>query len=165
MASTFLTQSWADDVREALDAGPDDAAIDGKLPEYWDFYNLVRAVYQSSWALGARNLPAELGGGTRYLYVSWAEYFVTECRVLDENEPVAATYVLEADFADWKAFFCGYDALRTVMYRKLLLERGDLLEFFKSIYFFVESLVLIATVATEFPLCASRRESSQNAVA
>ncbi len=37
------------------------------------------------------------------------------------------------------------------MYRKLLLEQGNLLEFFKAIYFFVESLALIAKVPTEFP--------------
>lgn len=151
MAAMFFTQAWADDVRATLNAGPDEQALAGKLQEYWDFYNLVRAVYESSWALGARNLPAELGGGDRYLYVSWSGYFVTECRVLDEDEPVTATYVLAADYADWEALFSGYDALRTVMYRKLLLEQGDLLEFFKAIYFFVESLALIAKVPTEFP--------------
>jgi hypothetical protein len=37
------------------------------------------------------------------------------------------------------------------MYRKLLLEEGDLLEFFKAIYFFVECLALISTVPTSFP--------------
>ena len=37
------------------------------------------------------------------------------------------------------------------MYRKLLLEDGDLLEFFKGIYFFVECLALIAKVPTSFP--------------
>ena len=151
MAATFLTRAWAADVRDALNAGPDERALADKLQEYWDFYNLVRAGYESSWALGARNLPAELGGGERYLYVSWSGYFVTECRVLDTSEPVEATYVLVADYTDWKALFSGYDALRTVMYRKLLLEQGSLLEFFKSIYFFVESLALIAKVPTEFP--------------
>jgi hypothetical protein len=64
---------------------------------------------------------------------------------------VDATYVLAADYGDWKALHQGYDALRTVMYRKLLLEEGDLLEFFKGIYFFVESLALIAKVPTGFP--------------
>ncbi len=59
--------------------------------------------------------------------------------------------MLAADYHDWKALFEGYDALRTVMYRKLLLEEGDLLEFFKAIYFFVECLALIATVPTSFP--------------
>jgi len=155
MAAMFLTQAWADEVREALNAGPDERALAGKLPEYWDFYNLVRAVYESSWALGARNLPAELGGGDRYLYVSWSGYFVTECRVLEAGEAVDATYVLMADYSDWKALFSGYDALRTVMYRKLLLEQGNLLEFFKSIYFFVECLALIATVPTRFPANAT----------
>ena len=151
MTAMFLTQAWADDVRDALNVGPDERALANKLQEYWDFYNLVRAVYESSWALGARNLPAELGGGERYLYVSWSGYFVTECRVLDEAEPVDATYVLVADYADWTALFSGYDALRTVMYRKLLLEQGNLLEFFTAIYFFVESLALIAKVPTSFP--------------
>ena len=151
MAAMFFTPAWADEVREALNAGPDEQALAGKLQEYWDFYNLVRAVYGSSWALGARNLPAELGGGDRYLYVSWSGYFVAECRILDATGAIDATYVLAADYADWKALFSGYDALRTVMYRRLLLEQGNLLEFFKAIYFFVESLALIARVPTEFP--------------
>lgn len=151
MTSMFFSQQWAEAVRTALDAGPDEEALAGKLPEYWDFYNLVRAVYPSSWALGARNMPPELGGGERYLYVSWADYHVTQCRILDVTEPLSATYVLAADYHDWKALFEGYDALRTVMYRRLLLEAGDLLEFFKAIYFFVESLALIAKVPTSFP--------------
>jgi hypothetical protein len=153
--ATFLSEQWASDVRQALNAGPDDEALAGKLPEYWDFYNLIRYTYPSSWALGARNLPDELGGGTRYLVVTWAEGLVTECRLLGESESAEATYVLAADYHDWKALFEGYDALRTVMYRKLLLEEGDLLEFFKSIYFFVECLALIATVPTSFPVDAA----------
>ncbi len=151
MSSMFFSQEWADGVRDALNAGPDDEALAGKLQEYWDFYNLVRYSYPCSWALGARNLPDELGGGTRYLVVQWSEGNVTECRALDPSEPVDATFVLAADYHDWKALFEGYDALRTVMYRKLLLEEGELLEFFKAIYFFVECLALISTVPTSFP--------------
>ena len=151
MPSTFLSPSWVDAVRSALDDGPDDDALAGKLPEYWDFYREARTNYQSSWALGVRDLPAELGGGQRYLYVAWGDDRVLECRILEESTPVTATYVLAADYQDWKALLQGYDALRTVMYRKLLLVQGDLLEFFKGIYFFVESLALIATVPTSFP--------------
>ena len=155
MTSTmFLSPSWVGAVRNALDAGPDDEALAGKLPEYWDFYHLVRGGYRSSWALGVRDLPAELGGGTRYLLVAWADGRVIECRVLEQSEPVDATYVLAADYHDWKALLEGYDALRTVMYRKLLLEEGQLLEFFTAIYFFVESLALIAKVPTSFPTAA-----------
>jgi hypothetical protein len=36
------------------------------------------------------------------------------------------------------------------MYRKMLLEEGDLLEFFKGIYFFVESLAVIGTVPASY---------------
>jgi hypothetical protein len=154
MPSTFLSPSWVDAVRTTLDAGPDDETLAGKLPEYWDFYREVRTSYQSSWALGVRDLPAELGGGERYLYVAWGDDRVLECRILEESTPVTATYVLAADYEDWKALLQGYDALRTVMYRKLLLVQGDLLEFFKSIYFFVESLALIAGVPTRFPAAA-----------
>ena len=71
--------------------------------------------------------------------------------MLGESEPVEATYVLAADYHDWKALFEGYDALRTVMYRKLLLEDGDLLEFFKAIYFFVESSGADRPGANDFP--------------
>jgi len=71
-----------------------------------------------------------------------------------ESEPVEATYVLAADYHDWKALFEGYDALRTVMYRKLLLEDGDLLEFFKGIYFFVECLAVAGTVPANYPALA-----------
>ena len=149
--STFFSEQWADEVRTALEAGPDSEALAGKLQEYWDFYNLVRYTYSSSWALGARGLPSELGSGTGFLKVQWTEGHISECRVLGEAEHVEATYVLAADYDDWKALFEGYDALRTVMYRKLLLEDGDLLEFFKGIYFFVECLALIAKVPTSFP--------------
>ena len=156
----FLSPSWVEAVRDALDAGPDDETRVGKLPEYWDFYQLVRAGYQSSWALGARNLPAELGGDTRYLLVAWGDDRIVECLLLEEAEPVDATYVLAADYQDWNALHQGYDALRTVMYRKLLLEAGDLLEFFKAIYFFVESLALIAKVPTSFPETAELATSA-----
>jgi hypothetical protein len=37
------------------------------------------------------------------------------------------------------------------MYRKVVLQDGPLLEFFKGIYFFVECLALLASVGTQFP--------------
>jgi hypothetical protein len=57
-------------------------------------------------------------------------------------------------YADWKALHEGYDAQRTVMYRKIKLEDGDLLEFFKPIYFFVECLAVIAAVPAGYPALA-----------
>jgi hypothetical protein len=150
-APTFLSPQWADAVREALQAGPGADARAGKLPEYWDFYQFVRDNYVGSWGLGVRGLPADLGGGGGCLRLEWAKGEVTDSRVLGPGEPMEATYVLDGDYADWKALYDGYGALRTVMYRKLVLREGPLLEFFKGIYFFVESLDLIAGVATRFP--------------
>ena len=62
-----------------------------------------------------------------------------------------ATYVLGMDYRDWRTLHEGYDAQRTVMYRKILLEDGNLLEFFKGIYFFVECLAVIGAVPADYP--------------
>ena len=146
----FFTKEWADAVRDALTAGPDERLRAGKLQEYWDFFNLIKSMYPASWALGCRDL------GT-YLFVQWGGGEVTDCRLIGPDDlptspaPSMATYVLGMDYQDWKALHDGYDAQRTVMYRKMLLEEGDLLEFFKGIYFFVESLAVIGTVPARYP--------------
>lgn len=137
--SDFFSPSWAESVRAALVAGPSEQVRAGKLQEYWDFFEFLKSVYPASWALGCRDLAS-------YLYVGWGGGTVTDCRIIGPDEPLTATYVLGMDYQDWKALHEGYDAQRTVMYRKILLEEGDLLEFFKAIYFFVESLAIIGSV-------------------
>jgi hypothetical protein len=152
----FFSASWADVVSGALTAGPTAQARDGKLQEYWDFFELIKSMYPASWALGCRDLPASLGGGSAYLRVQWESGAVTDCRVTGPHESVDARYVLGMDYADWKALHEGYDAQRTVMYRKILLEDGDLLEFFKTIYFFVECLAVIGAVPANYPALCQR---------
>ena len=142
--AVFFSPAWADDVREALSAGPSEQAREGKLQEYWDFIAFLRSVYPASWALGCR----ELGS---YLFVQWADGTVTDCRIIGPDEPLEATYVLGMDYRDWKALHEGYDAQRTVMYRKILLEDGNVLAFFKGIYFFVECLAVIGAVPADYP--------------
>lgn len=150
-APAFFHTAWAEAVGHSLQAGPSEHARAGKLPEYWEFYQAVRERCVDSWALGVRGLPGQSGGSLSYLRVAWDHGEVAESRLLAPGEPVEATYALAGSYADWKALCHGYDALRTVMYRKLTLEHGPLLEFFKTIYFFVESLSLISTVPTHFP--------------
>jgi hypothetical protein len=150
MAALF-SKEWANEVREAVEAGPGEEARATKLQEYWDFYQLVRDSYEASWALGVRDLPRELGSSPSYLFLSWSGGHVTDCRIIGPDDPLDATYVLDGDYADWLALLSGYDAQRTVMYRKLLLQEGELLEFFKAIYFFVESVACLATVKAEAP--------------
>jgi len=153
----FFSSEWADAVKAALVAGPSEAAKDGKLQEYWDFYDLLKSLYPASWALGCRNLPAELGKGPAYLLVQWGGGTVADCRIIGPDDPLDATYVLAMDYADWKALYDGYDAQRTVMYRKILLEDGNLLEFFKAVFFFVESLAIVGRVPAYYPELAAAR--------
>ena len=143
-APDFFTPEWADAVRDALTAGPDEQARASKLQEYWAFFDWLKGEYPASWALGCRDLQ-------KYLFVQWVGGKVTDARIIGPDEPLAADYVLGMDYQDWKAMHEGYDAQRTVMYRKMLLEDGDLLEFFKGIYFFVESLAVIGTVPASYP--------------
>jgi len=142
----FFTQQWAGAVRDALEAGPSQQARAGKLSMYWDFFDRVRAGCASSWALGCRDLPAGTGASPAYLHVQWAGGTVTDCRVTGPEERAEAMYSFGMDYADWQALHDGYDAQRTVMYRKILLEEGDVLEFFKTIYFFTECLAIIGGV-------------------
>jgi hypothetical protein len=147
----FFSNEWADAVREALAAGPSEEARAGKLQEYWDFFELIKSAYPASWALGCRGLPSGPGEGPAYLLVRWAGGTVTDCQIIGPDDPLDATYVLGMDYADWRALHDGYDAQRTVMYRKILLEDGQLLEFFKTIYFFVECLAIIGRVPAHYP--------------
>src|SRR5882724_2400050 len=142
----FFTPEWADAVGQALAAGPTEQARGDKLQIYWDHFELIRGMFGGSWALGCRSLPAGLGESPAYLLVQWGGGTVTDCRIVGPDEPLEATYVLGMEYADWKALHEGYDAQRTVMYRKILLEDGRLLDFFKTIYFFAECLAIIGAV-------------------
>jgi hypothetical protein len=147
----FFSQEWAGAVGAALAAGPTEQARAGKLQMYWDFFELVKSHYPASWALRCRDLPAESGPAPAWLFVAWDGGTVADCRIAGPADPPKASYELGMDYAEWKALHDGYDAQRTVMYRKILLEDGDLLEFFKGIYFFVECLAIIGAVPARYP--------------
>jgi hypothetical protein len=152
----FFSTEWADAVRQALVAGPSQSARAGKLQMYWDFFELIKSRYPASWALGCRDLPAMLGPAPAYLFVHWEGGTVTDCRIIGPDDALHATYALYMDYHGWKALHEGYDAQRTVMYRKILLEQGNLLEFFKTIYFFAECLAVIGQVPARYPALVSR---------
>ena len=151
----FFTPQWAVAVRDALAAGPSQEVRTGKLSMYWDFFDRVKAGCASSWALGCRDLPAGIAASPAYLHVQWADGMVSDCHVAGPEERQQATYLLAMDYADWRALLGGYDAQRTVMYRKILLEEGNVLEFFKAIYFFTECLAMIARVPAGLPALAA----------
>jgi hypothetical protein len=147
----FFSNDWAQAVGQALTAGPSEEARAGKLQMYWDFFEQVKCKYPASWALGCRDLPAELGKSPAYLLVQWDGGTVTDSQIVGPDDGPDATYVLDMDYQDWKALHERYDAQRTVMYRKILLEDGNLLEFFKTIYFFAECLAVVGRVPADYP--------------
>jgi hypothetical protein len=153
----FFGKDWAAEVRDALIAGPSDQVRAGKLPKYWDFLEKIKVACTASWALGCPDLPAGLGAGPAHLFVQWGGGTVTDCRIIGPDDPLEADYVLGMGYPGWKALHEGYDAQRTVMYRKILLTEGNLLEFFKSIYFFVECLAVIGAVPAGYPAAPARR--------
>ena len=87
--------------------------------------------------------------------MQWGGGTVTGCQIIGPDEPPGATYVLGMAYTDWKALHEGYDAQRTVMYRKMMLEDGNLLQFFTGIYFFAECLAVIGAVPAGYPALAT----------
>ncbi|MET7330241.1 hypothetical protein [Nonomuraea sp. NPDC005650] len=133
----FFTPEWAEAVRVAVNTGPPQK---GKLPAYWDWIERARAGYTATWALGVRET------GT-YLVLTWKDGKCVEAAIT--SDPGAADYVLAAGESTWRELREGADPGRVVMYRGLRLERGDVLAFFRVIYFFVESLAALSHVAVE----------------
>jgi hypothetical protein len=136
----FFSTDWAEAVRGAVDAGPDDALRATKLDTYWGWIDQVRADYGESWALGRCNPD----GDADYLLLRWERGRCVAATIT--GTPSEATYVLSADPGTWHDLLAGEDTGRIVMYRRLRLERGEVLSFFRIIYFFVESVAAIGRV-------------------
>jgi hypothetical protein len=130
----FFTPEWAEAARAAVDAGP---PHEGKLASYWNWIDRARSGYTASWALGIRD-------SGEYVVLTWKDGRCADAVIT--RDPAAADYVLAADLATWQSLRQGADPGRVVMYRGLRLERGDVLSFFRVIYFFVESLAALARV-------------------
>ncbi|SDK92119.1 SCP2 sterol-binding domain-containing protein [Nonomuraea jiangxiensis] len=133
----FFTPEWAETVRAAVDAGP---PREDKLPEYWSWIDRARTAYTATWALGVRETGL-------YLVLAWKDGKCVDAAI--SGDPGSADYVLTAGFATWRELREGADPGQAVMYRRLRLERGNVLAFFRVIYFFVESLAALSRVPAE----------------
>lgn len=147
-APEFFTPEWAEDVRAAIERGPGQDARETKLDSYWDWIARARASYSSSWALGVRDLP---GAAPSYLRLGWKDGTCAEAAIIGPDDPLEATYVLAADLSTWRGLLEGENPGRIVMYRGLRLEDGDVVRFFRGIYFFVESVAIIGRVPARLP--------------
>jgi hypothetical protein len=144
----LFSLEWAQDVRAAVDRGPSADARAEKLVSYWDWIARARESYSSSWALGVRDLA---GRGPYHLRLGWKDGICAEAAIVGPDDPLDATYVLAADLATWRGLLGGEDPGRIVMYRGLRLQEGDVVRFFRTIYFFVESVAVIGRVPARLP--------------
>ena len=141
----FFGHEWADAVRDAVDRGPSDELRATKLPTYWDWIDEVRAGYDGSWALIDSDRSADLGGPARLL-LQWERGRCVRAVIVEPEEAAEATYVLAAPHEVWRELLEGGDAGRLLMYRRIRLERGEVLAFFRGIYFVVEALAALGRV-------------------
>ena len=62
-----------------------------------------------------------------------------------------ATYLQAGELDGWRDLLAGYDVGKSVMYRKLRMDTGDVLAFFKAVYFWTEALACLQRVPTRLP--------------
>lgn len=141
-APAFFGSDWAAAVREAVERGPSDELKEAKLPTYWEWIDKARAGYSSSWAIADTDL-----GQT--LLVEWAEGRCVRAEIVDEDAAAGATYLLTAKHAVWQQLLAGADAGRLLMCRDIELRRGNVLQFYRGVYFVVESLAAIGRVSAQ----------------
>ncbi|MFI6042496.1 hypothetical protein ACIA8C_12730 [Nocardia sp. NPDC051321] len=148
VAPHFLGDAWAEAVRIAVDAGPDAAVRRHKIDTYWNWVEYVRANYGRSWALGVQDRPGR--AEPRFLVLDWRRGQCTDAAITSLAAAQRADYILCATYQHWRALAAGGDPARAIMYRNFLLHKGNVLEFFRSLYFFTESLGCIARTPAAF---------------
>jgi hypothetical protein len=144
----FMTAAWADTCRSAINQWPGDERRASKLQEFWDWISMVRPLVTGSLALNVRDMPAGADGDT--LALDFDGGTVTAASVLDRGDAEAtAVFLLSGSHADWREMLAGYDVGKMVMYRKLMLEKGDTLQFFMAAFFWTELLAAIQSVPVQ----------------
>jgi hypothetical protein len=142
----FFSPAWAEAARVAVNAGPSDTVRAQKIDRYWDWIDLVKQGINVVWGLAASDRPAP---NCVLLTVRAGVATTAELVSLEEGRQ-RATYLLAGPVASWRELMAGYDVGKTVMYRKLMMDTGDVLQFFRAAYFWTESLGCIQQVPTRF---------------
>jgi putative sterol carrier protein len=141
--AAFLSEEWAQQVRDAVGRGPDEEYRKTKIEKYWEWIDMVRGAFVGSLALGV----AQPDPG-RYLRLEFSGGSCGSASIVNREGAYAATFVLEGDDETWHDLLTGYDPGKAIMYRRLMLASGEILEFFNGIYFFVEVLASVVRVPT-----------------
>jgi hypothetical protein len=149
----FMTSGSAQACRQRANAWPEAEYKATKLADFWDWIAMVKPFITGPVAFTVHDPPATAEGDT--LVLEFAEGVVTAASVTTRAEAEAnATFLLAGSLPDWSDLLGGFDPGKTIMYRKLLLEKGETLQFFMAAFFWTELLAAIQSVATEMPALA-----------
>ena len=144
----FMTDAWAQECQRVINASPDEERKASKLQDFWDWINMIRPFVTGRLALSVRDLPGDSDRDTLVLDLEGGT--VTTASVRERADAEAdAVFLLAGDYADWLAMLDGYDVGKMIMYRKLMLEKGDTLMFFTAAFFWTELLAAIQSIPVE----------------
>ena len=148
----FFSAEWAQAVRTVINEGPDQATIERKLEGFWKWIERAKNNVNCTLGLAVRDLP---GGGRDAIVLELERGVCTDVTLTTRQEAERrSTYLLAGDYAAWQEVVGGFDLGRSIMYRKLLLEQGDLLLFFRTAYYWTETLACLQRIPTAFALAA-----------
>ncbi len=150
--SRVFTEQWAADVQARLSQGFTEQDREGRLPDYWTWVDTAASTFSGVLALGAVPVKGDDLDAGEFIAIRIAEGAVQEVRVITPNEARASDYLLVGTYESWQKFLGGYDAARTVMYRHLQLDHGNLLGFFNRVYYWIQLLSLLHQVPSEVVL-------------
>jgi hypothetical protein len=144
----FMTAAWAEDIRGTFNAWPDAERKASKLQDFWDWIAMIEPFVSGRLAMSVRDMPAGADGDT--LALDFEAGQITAASVQERGLAEAdAVFLLAASYADWQEMLGGYDVGKMIMYRKLMLEKGDTLQFFTAAFFWTELLAAIQSVPAE----------------
>jgi hypothetical protein len=148
-AIPFFSADWAEAARTEINAGPDPATVERKVAGFWDWIERARANVNCTLVLAVRDLP---DGRPDAIVLDLEHGACIGVRLTTRTDAEArCTYLVAGDCAAWREVMDGYDMGRSIMYRKLLLERGDVLVFFRTVYYWTETLACLQRIPTAFP--------------
>jgi len=144
----FMTGEWAQEIRGTFNGWPDEERTASKLQDFWDWINMIRPFVTGRLVLAVRDMPAAADGDA--LVLDFEAGSVTAAAIGKRAAAEeAAAFVLAGSYADWADMLGGYDVGKMIMYRRLMLEKGDTLMFFTAAFFWTELLAAIQSVPAE----------------
>ena len=140
MSVIFMTAGWASACAETINGWPPPDVEEAKLQDFWNWINMVRPAVTGRLVLSVRDLPPDVGEGDS-LVLDFEQGMVTSATIVNRAEVEdSAVFLLAGSYADWVAMLEGYDVGKMIMYRKLMLEKGETLQFFMAAFFWTELL-------------------------